>query len=323
MTKPLKECRLLVTPTSYGKNDPDLCTYLEGEVGEVQYNRTGRSLKSQELVEKIPGVDGYIAGLDEITREVIFAADDLKVIARYGVGVDAVDLQAAKEKGIVVTNTPGANSASVAELTVGLIISMARNIPSAVEATKSGAWPRLRGISLEGKVVGLLGFGLIGQNVAKRLMGFECKVVAYDPIADEAQAANLDVEVLQRDDLVSQADFLSLHCPLLAETRGMVDGAFLNHMKDGAYLINTARGELVNENSLYQALQTGKLSGVALDVFARQPPDQDNPLISHPLVIATPHMGAHSDGATNAMGWGALTDCLAVLRGDQPKHRLV
>lgn len=323
MMKNLKECRVLVTPTSFGKSDPRLFTFLEAEVGDVIYNDTGRPLKSEELVEKIHGVDGYIAGLDEITRVVISKAGNLKVIARYGVGVDKVDLEAAKENGIVVTNTPGANSASVAELTVGLMLSMARNIPSAVEQTKSGEWPRLRGLSLEGKVVGLIGFGSIGQNVAKRLLGFDCKVVVYDPIADKDKAASLDVEILDLGDLTSQADFLSLHCPLLADTRAMVNTDFIELMKDGAYLINTARGELIDEEALFNALQVGKLSGVALDVFSHQPPDRKNPLLSHPLVIATPHMGAHSDGATNAMGWGALNDCLSVLRGDQPAHRVV
>lgn len=323
MAKPLEECRVLVTPTSYGKNDPNLRTQLEAVIGEVVYNTTGRPLTASELVDMVPGMDGYIAGLDSINREVILATDRLKVIARYGVGVDAVDLVAAKEKGIVVTNTPGANSASVAELTIGLIISLARNIPFAAQATKSGEWPRLRGLLLEGKVVGLLGFGAIGRQVAKHLRGFECMVLAYDPVADETQSAKLSVELLPHDDVVRQADFLSLHCPLSEETEGMVDAAFIEQMKDGAYLINTARGELVDEKALYEALQSGKLHGAALDVFTVQPPNADHPLLALPQVIATPHMGSHTDGATNLMGWWALNDCLAVLRGKQPKHRVI
>jgi len=323
MSKPLVKCRVLVTPTSYGKNDPSLRSHLEALVGEVVYNTSGRPLTDSELVDMIPGFDGYIAGLDVINRAVILASDRLRVIARYGVGVDAVDLEAAREKGIVVTNTPGANSISVAELTIGLMISLARSIPFAMQATKSGDWLRLSGILLEGKVVGLLGFGSIGQRVAKLLRGFESKVLAYDPIADKTVASNLGVELLPLTDVVKQADFLSLHCSLTKETQGMVDAAFINQMKDGAYLINTARGELVDEIALYEALKNGKLSGAALDVFATQPPVADHPLLALRQVIATPHMGSHTDGAMNAMGWQALTDCLAVLQGEQPKYRVV
>jgi D-3-phosphoglycerate dehydrogenase len=319
----LKDCRVLVTPTSFGHDDPQLRAVLEDEVGEVVYNISGKPLKSAELQVLIAGMDGYIAGLDAIDRDVIQAADRLQVIARYGVGVDAVDLQAARQRGIVVTNTPGANSASVAELTVGLMIALGRNLVSAARATQAGGWPRLSGASLAGKVVGLVGFGSIGRLVARYLGGFECSLLAYDPFPDEAQAASLGVRLLPLEEVVRRADVLSLHCPYSQETRHMVDAAFLARMKAGAFLINTARGELVDETALYAALQSGRLRGAALDVFAEQPPDPANPLLALPQVIATPHMGAHSDHATNAMGWGALKGCLAVLRGEEPEFRVV
>jgi len=318
----LKSYRVLVTPTSYARNDPKLRIDLEAQVGEVIYNTKGRPLTSDELVQVIPQIDGYIAGLDKIDRAVIGAARRLKVIARYGVGVDGVDLNAAKEKGIVVTNTPGANSASVAELTVGLILSLARDIPDAAQETKSGHWPRLSGISLEGKVIGLLGFGAIGRQVAHRLVGFNCRILAYDPYPDREYAQTTAVELVSRDEVVGKSDFLSLHLPLSQETQDLVDSTFIQKMKPGAFLINTSRGELVDELALYAAIQSGQLSGAGLDVFTQQPPDADNPLLALPQVIATPHMGAHTDGATNAMGWRALNDCLAVLRGEKPKHRV-
>lgn len=318
----LKSYRVLVTPTSYARNDPKLRIDLEAQVGEVIYNTKGRPLTSDELVQVIPQIDGYIAGLDKIDRAVIGAARRLKVIARYGVGVDGVDLNAAKEKGIVVTNTPGANSASVAELTVGLILSLARGIPVAAQETKSGHWPRLSGISLEGKVIGLLGFGAIGRQVARRLVGFNCRILAYDPYPDREYAQTTAVELVSRDEVVGKSDFLSLHLPLSQETQNLVNGTFLQKMKPGAFLINTSRGELVDELALYAAIQSGHLSGAALDVFTQQPPDAENPLLTLPQVIATPHMGAHTDGATNAMGWRALNDCLTVLRGEKPKHRV-
>jgi len=322
MAKALKDCKVLVTPTSYGVYDPVLRTQLETEVGEVVYNTSGKPLNSTQLVEMIPGVDGYIAGLDVIDRDALAVTDCLRVIARYGVGVDAVDLEAAKEKGIIVTNTPGANSGSVAELTVGLMISLMRNIPTAAQATNSGEWPRMRGLSLDGKIVGLVGFGAIGKHVAQRLSGFGCRVVAFDPVATEEQAAALGVELLSLEQVIENSDLLSLHCPVTKQTRAMVDAVFLDKMKLGSYLINTARGELVDEEALTTALQSGKLSGAALDVFSKQPPEAHNPLLGLPQVLATPHMGAHTDGATNAMGWGALNDCLAVLRGEEPQHRV-
>jgi D-3-phosphoglycerate dehydrogenase len=322
MTEELKNSKILVTPTSYAKNDPTLRTKLEAEVGEVVYNPTGRPLSSDELLELIPGCDGYIAGLDAIDRAVINGSDKLRVIARYGVGVDNVDLDAARERGIVVTNTPGANSASVAELTVGLILSLGRKIPEAVQAAKKGEWPRMTGISLEGKTIGLLGFGAIAKNVARRLAGFDCDVIAYHPSYDIATAESLGVQLRPEEDLIREADFLSLHLPLNPESRGMVNSEFLGKMKPGAFLINTSRGELIDEEALFEALQSGRLQGAALDAFSKQPPDPGNPLLAMPQVIATPHMGAHTDGATNAMGWAALQDCFAVLRGEQPIYRV-
>jgi D-3-phosphoglycerate dehydrogenase len=319
----LHQARVLVTPTSYAKDDPSLRTDLEAEVGEVVYNTLGRPLTSVELVQTIRGFDGYIAGLDSIDRTVIEAADRLKVIARYGVGVDNVDMEAARARGIIVTNTPEANSESVAELTIGLMLALARNIINAAQATKSGAWPRLGGVMLSGKVVGLYGLGSIGKRVACLLTGFGCSLLAFDLAPDTGFAQKMGIRIVMKDELIRLSDFLSLHLPLSPETQGLVDLDFLSQMKSGAFLINTSRGELINETALLEALQEGHLRGAALDVFTHQPPSPDHPLLALPQVIATPHMGSHTDGATNAMGWGALNDCLAVLRGENPCHRVV
>ena len=321
--KPLSECRVLVTPTSFAKGDPSLKTALEEFVGKVFYNTTGHPLSSSELVQLIPGIDGYIAGVDTIDKEVIQAADQLRIIARYGVGVDAIDLEAARQAGIMVCNTPGANSTSVAELTIGLMLSLARNLPVAFQATKAGEWPRLSGLTLEGKTIGLIGFGAIGQHVARRLSGFNCTILVYDPLVKHAPQELANVQILSSDEVIRRSDFLSLHCALTAETKNMVDARFLAQMKPGAFLINTARGELIDEGALFDALQDGKLRGAALDVFTHQPPGKEHPLLGLPQVIASPHMGAHTDSATNAMGWMALRECLAVLRGENPLHRVV
>jgi D-3-phosphoglycerate dehydrogenase len=315
--------RVLVTPTSYGRDDARLISDLEAAVGEVTYNPTSRPLTSAELVDLLPGCHGYIAGLDHVDRSALASADQLKVIARYGAGVDRVDVDAAREKGIIVTNTPGANTISVAELTIGLMLAVARSIPQANTATKNGDWPRLKGLSLEGRVIGLIGFGAIGQQVARRLQGFDCTLVAFDPFPNHKAAQASNVSLLALDDVLGRADVVSLHLPAIPETRGMVNGDFLSKMKAGAILINTARGEIINEDDLLAVLQSGHLRGAGLDAFASEPPGADNPLLRLPQVIATPHTGAHTDGATNAMGWGALHNCLAVLRGEDPRNRVV
>jgi D-3-phosphoglycerate dehydrogenase len=319
----LKRMRVLVTPTSFGINDASLRTRLEDEVGEVIYNPFGRPLSAAELAQLLPGCQGYIAGLDAITRLALDHADQLRVIARYGVGVDGVDLEAARAKGIVVTNTPGANSASVAELAVGLMLALVRNLAIAARATQAGEWPRLRGTLLEGKTIGLVGFGAIGKRVARLLQGFVCRVIAHDPYPDLAYASQAGVRLVPLPELLRHSDVISLHCPLLPETRGLVNAAFLAQMKPGAYLVNTARGELVDEPALVEALQRGQLRGAALDVFTRQPPEAGHPLLALPQVIGTPHLGSQTDSATNAMGWDALSDCLAVLRGQEPRYRVV
>src|SRR5512136_2994394 len=218
----LKECRLLVTPTSYGKNDPRLKTELEALVGEVIYNPTGKPLKSPE------------------------DAGRLKVISRYGVGVDSVDLHAAAERGIIVTNTPGVNSVSVAELTVGLMLALARQIPEGASALRQGLYPRLAGVTLEGKKIGIIGLGAIGKELARRLRGFDCRLIAYDPVPDRDFAQANEVELAPLDDLLRLSDFVSLHLLLLPETRGLVNRDFLAKLKRGAYLVNTARGEIVD-----------------------------------------------------------------------------
>jgi len=316
----LKQCKILVTPTSYGKNDPTLITELEKLVGEVIYNPAGKPLTSTEVARLLPGVDGYIAGLDAIDRNALVSADRLKVIARYGVGVDAVDLEATKEKGIVVTNTPGANSTSVAELATGLMLALARQFQEAFTATQQGKFPRLSGTALEGKTVGIVGLGSIGKIVAQRLLAFGCHIIAFDPYPDSAFANQNAIPMLSLDQLLAQADFVSLHLPLTTDTRELVNDAFIGKMKKGAYLINTARGELVNEVALLRALQSGHLRGAALDALIKEPPEPGYPLLALPNVIATPHLGAQTDGAVNQMGRMALNDCLAVLQGFPPVH---
>lgn len=316
----LKTARILVTSTSFGMNDPSLRARLESAVGEVIYNDAGHPLTPEELIPLIQDIDGMIAGLDFITRAVFENANRLRVVARYGVGVDRVDLQAAQEKGVVVTNTPGANAVSVAELAVGLILALIRHIPAANSQTKQGNWPRLKGTTLQGKVVGLLGLGAIGQSVARMLAGFGCGLIGYDPMIDVAAARAFGVEWMPGEQVIRTADILSLHLPATPATENMFNSDLFATMKDGAYLINTARSEIVDEMALVAALQSGKLAGAAMDTFRQEPPPADHPLLQLEQVIVTPHTGSHTDNATITMGRMALEDCLAVLRGEAPQH---
>jgi len=320
--KPLSACRVFVSANSFGKFNPALKTELEDLVGEVVYNRTGKPLTSDQVRQTLPGMDGFIAGLDQIDEHALQEADSLKVIARYGVGVDQVDLKTATEKGIIVSNTPGANSASVAELALVMLLMLARQIPTATDALRQGEWPRLPGLTLEGKTIGIMGLGAIGKHFAKRLAGFDCQIIAYDPYADAEFASQHDISLVSQKELISQADFLSLHLPLLPETRNLVDEAFIQSMKKGSFLINTSRGELIDETALVAGLASGHIQGAGLDAFIKEPPDPDNPLLTFPQVVCTPHLGAQTDGATNNMGRMALDECIRVLRGEEPLYQV-
>jgi D-3-phosphoglycerate dehydrogenase len=315
----LADTIVLVTPRSFGMDDPAIRAELEASVGAVRYSRLGRPLRADELAAELGDVDGLIAGLDEIDRTVLAAAPRLRVIARYGVGVSNVDLQAAAEHGVVVTNTPGVNADAVAELTIGLIFALARSIPAAAQATRTGAWPSMYGSEVSGKTVGILGLGHIGKAVAHRAVGLGCTVVAYDPYVEAHTGPELGIRLASEAEVVATADFLTLHLPAVAGSYGMVNRDFLARMRKGSYLVNTARGELVVEDDLLQALESGHLRGAALDTLQQEPPDSNHPLLHRPDVIVTPHIGARTAESTSAMGRTAVRELLAVLSGESPR----
>jgi D-3-phosphoglycerate dehydrogenase len=293
---------------------------LEAAVLEVIYSPLGRPLKAAELHSLVKDVDGYIAGLDEVDASVIEAADRLRVIARYGVGTDQVDIGKATSRGIVVTNTPGANSVAVAELTIAFLLALARNLIAADYAVRRGEWPVLDGIGILGKTIGLIGLGSVGREVARRLKDFGCRLLAFDPYVGPKIAEEYSVRLIPLDILLPQTDFVSLHAPATDLTVRMVNQKFLARMKRGAFLINTARGDLVDEQALLVVLESGHLQGAALDCFSQEPLDKDSPLLRLPNVIVTPHVAAHTDEAMDQMGWTALMNCLAALQGKRPPH---
>ena len=320
--KPLTDCVILVTPRSFGAQAPDLRVELERRVREVRYNETGHSLKAAELRASLPGVDGLIAGLDEINASVFAAAPDLRVIARYGVGVSNVDLDAARSHHVVVTNTPGANSEAVAELAISFMFALARSVAQANQAVHGGFWKPAYGVEVAGRTLGLIGLGRIGHSVGRRALALGCRVVAFDPyVPDTLPGAG--IEMLSLAGVLGHADFVSLHTPVTAETRGMVDARFLSRMRPGSYLINTARGELIVETDLVESLDSGHLRGAALDTVADEPPAPGNPLLAREEIVITPHIGAHTVEATAAMGRAAMEDCLAVLSGSPPRYPVI
>ncbi|MBA7573473.1 Hydroxypyruvate reductase [subsurface metagenome] len=321
--KQLKKCKVLVTPTSFSKYNKRLAKNFEDMVGRVIYNTSGKPLKEAELLPIIKDFDGYIAGLDEITSAVIEKAENLKVIARYGIGVDRVDLNAALARDIYVTTTPGANSVSVAELTIGFIICAARNIVFSNNETLKGKWPRLKGISLSGKNIGIIGLGNVGKEVALRLKPFKVKIFAYDIDFDRVFAEKNDITYLKLNGLLKNSDFVSLHIPVLSSTIKIVNKEFLSRMKKGSILINTSRGDLVDEKSLYESLKSGHLRAAAIDSFCSEPDYLKCPLRSLPQLIVTPHIGAATDNASDEMTRISIEECIAVLSGNKPRFAVV
>ncbi|MCY3574330.1 MAG: hydroxyacid dehydrogenase [Chloroflexi bacterium] len=231
--------------------------------------------------------------------ELLCAAKELRAIARAGVGVDNVDLAAAKARGVVVMNTPDGNTISTAEYTFGLMLALARHIPQGHASLAAGQWDRKRfsGAELRGKTLGIVGLGRIGQAIARRAQAFEMRVVAHDPYLPPGIAQTLGLPLLALDEVYAQADFLSLHALISQETRGMIHASSIARMKKGVRIINAARGALINEADLAEALRSGRVAGAALDVYAQEPPEPDNPLLGLPNVIHTPHLAASTTDA--------------------------
>lgn len=314
--------KVLITPTSFLKN-PEAKAMVEAFADEIVYNPQSRPLEAEEILALLDGVDGYIAGLDYITADVIRRAPaSLKVISRYGAGVDRVDLEAAKERGITVTNTPGTNAVAVCELAFGLMLSLARSIPRLDSAVKKGEWPRNDGTELASKTLGIVGFGAIGKNLATRARAFGMRVVAYDPYFDQTFASQHGVEQKTLDETIELADILSLHVPLTKETKYMIGEQAIARMKKGAFIINTARGGLVDEAAAASALKSGQLGGIGLDAYEVEPVT-DSPLLGLDHVVMTPHTGAHTNEAIAGMGIMAAQNMIDVLSGKDCKYKIV
>ena len=274
-----------------------------------------------DMVRIISGMDAVIAGLDEITDKVIEAgAPSLKIIARNGVGYNKVDVAAAERFGIPVTLAPGSNTISVCELVFGLLFSLTRSIPAQNADIRQGGWKRNIGFELYGKVLGVLGTGNIGSEVIKRAHAFGMEIIAFDVYQRPELCQKYNVKYLSLEEVLRQSDFLTLHLPVMPDTRNIINKHTLAIMKDTAFIVNTARGELVDEQDLYAALKAGQLAGYSTDTLAQEPPASDHPFFTLPNVVVTPHCGAYTKEAVIRCSVMAAQEVVRVLNGQAPLY---
>ncbi len=275
-------------------------------------------ISADDLVKVIGDYDALIVrGRTKVTAAVFAAASKLKVVGRAGVGVDNIDLEAAKKCKVTVVNSPIATTLAVAELTMGMMLSLARGIPRADATMKAGKWLKkeFEGFELCGKTLGVIGYGRIGASVGQKAKAFDMVVLGYDPLIDGKTIAERGAEPVSFDDLIKRSDIITMHIPLTAQTRGILNAEAFAKMKKGVHIVCAARGGVIDEEALLAALESGQVASAALDVFATEPPGA-TPLVQHPHVVVTPHIGAQTVEAQQRAAGDIATEVLAGLRGD-------
>jgi phosphoglycerate dehydrogenase-like enzyme len=296
---------IAVTPRSFRSTPGAHHDLLRAAAVEVRFPDNEKPLKAHEMATFVEGCAGLIVGTDEVTGEVLDAGP-LKAVVKFGTGMDNIDLEAARTRGVRVDFTPGANARSVAELAIALMLALARRIPLHDRSVRRGKWSRRTGIELEGKTLGIVGCGAIGKEVLQMGRGLGMEVLVHDPYADA------EIPSVSLEKLLSTSDVVSVHMPLTEETAGMLDGERLGSMKKGALLVNTARGGIVDEGALAEALRKGSLAGAAFDSFASEPP-HGSPLLELDSFIASPHSGASTVEAAERAGVRAVRRVLELL----------
>jgi phosphoglycerate dehydrogenase-like enzyme len=308
--------RVLVTTPSFGAQSPDPWTVLSDAGVEAVRPAAAHPLDAAALAREAAGCDALIVGLDDV-RGPVLASPGLTVVAKHGVGVDNIDVAAAAAHGVAVVNAPGSNSGGVADLTLALVLAVARRLPEADASCRRGEWARFPGVELAGKTLAILGYGRIGRAVAVRARAFGLHVLAYDPYLP-AGAFGEDVRPVGLAEALAAADIVSLHLP--GGGAPILDRAALESLREGAIVVNAARGDLVDETALAELLRAGRLGGAALDATAVEPLPADSPLLEAPNLILTPHIGAQTDLANRAMGVLVAEDVVRVLRGEAPRN---
>lgn len=297
--------KIAVTSPSFSKH-PILISEMEARFSDYKLNLSGKHLKEEEeLIQYLKGYQAAIIGLEEINKAVIDQLPDLKIIAKYGVGLNNIDLEYAKSKGITIGWTGGVNKLSVAEMVVGNVISLLRNLYLSSNLLSEGIWEKNGGTQLSGKTFGIIGVGHIGKEVIRLLKPFNCKIVVNDIIDQSHYYESENLIHLDKDQLFETSDIISIHTPLTQETKNLINRSVFEKMKSSAILINSARGGIVAEDDLKIALKTGQIGGAALDVYEVEPPN-DLELLSLPNLICTPHIGGNAKEAVYAMGMSAI-----------------
>ncbi|OPZ65000.1 MAG: putative 2-hydroxyacid dehydrogenase [Firmicutes bacterium ADurb.Bin506] len=311
--------KVLVTPRTFGKTDPVPREMLIKAGCEVVPNPFGRMLTEDELISLGGDVDGIIGGLDPFTRRVMENCRNLKAISRYGVGVNNVDLEYASARGIMVTNTPGANSAAVAELAIALIMAAARKVCCSDRAIRQGVWKQYHGMQLSGKTIGIVGTGQIGRETAELARGLRMKVLCNDIMPNRDWASAIGAEYVKLERLIRESDYVSVHVPYNEDTHHLISSEQFASMKQSAIVVNTARGGIIDETALCEALASGRIAGAALDVFETEPPS-GSPLLAMDNVVLTSHIGAHTQEAVENMGRMAAQNLIMCLSGATPAN---
>ena len=305
--------KILISPRSLTKDGHPSLSLLEEAGYKIVYATPGKQPSEEELLEKLPGCVGYLAGVEKISKKVLEAAKELKVISRNGTGVDNIDLEAAKQLNISIRRTEGANAKGVAELTIALMFDLVRNISFHDAKMKSKRWERKKGIELEEKVLGLVGCGQIGKEITLRVLGLGMKVVAYRRNPDQSFAPSERFSWVSFDELLEQSDIISLHRPAEPSGKPVITEDVIKKMKKGIYIINTARASLLDESAVLIALKDGHVAGIATDVFLKEPPEEFS-LVKHERVIATPHLGGYTKESVDRATVRAVENLIDALK---------
>jgi D-3-phosphoglycerate dehydrogenase len=314
--------KVLITSRSFGSISSKPVDILEAAGLEVVHK--GKDFNQEEFERIAPEFDALIIGAHEFPEEVMAKCDHMQIICKHGAGLDNIHLDAAKTQGITVCNAPGTNSNAVADLAMGFMLACARKVLIADRNVHAGTWKTVTGVDVYAKTLGLFGFGAIAKNVARRAHGFSMKVMAYDPYIKELPEEFRDyVTLCDKEDIIRECDFLSVHMPLTEETRDMVSAKEMAAMKEGSIIINTARGGIVNEKDLYEAVSSGHIAAAALDVSEKEPMAEDNPLRTLENVIITPHIGMYSKEAIEAVSVICAENVAAKMQGKELKFQVV
>jgi phosphoglycerate dehydrogenase-like enzyme len=310
--------RILITPRSLTREVHPALRRLQDAGYELVFCSPGQQPDESTLRQLLRGCVGYLAGVEPVSANVLETAKDLRVISRNGVGVDNIDLAAARRLGIAVCKAAGANARGVAELVLAHVLALARWVPFSDQSIKAGGWERRKGLELVGKTLGLVGCGHVGRLVAKLALGFEMHVLAHDVMPDKSFAPSPDFRYAPLDEVLEKSDVISLHCPAAPDGQPLIGAVALARMKQGVLLVNTARADLIDHAALAAALQSGQVAGAAMDVFKSEPP-KDDPLVASDRVVATPHLGGFTEESVDRAVQIAVANLLAELKKIPPQ----